>query len=268
MWVSISREVRLTCIQAMKQRRISGSKGVFVGTGAACSPAPDTVGCWHGPASTNLTPGCSAGRASCTMQAPSTDLPVTHPAGTQHPAHTCQSHTRCSAPHCCHVPSSSRFYAWLPAGETEARGGCSIPGLRSSVPGASPGPPAIHSSAPPQNSVTRLSQRLFMWQSTLPRFQSELKAALLPTYITPSLVFSAASVTPCLVFSAAATTPSLAMENPFLKTSILLAALGTSWVQQAAPREGSCNQQACLARSCLPCQDLCLLRFLCWRRMV
>lgn len=42
-----------------------------------------------------------------------------------------------------------------------------------------------------------------------------------PTYMTPSLVFSAASVTPCLVFSTAPTTPSLAMEKPFLKTSMV-----------------------------------------------
>lgn len=44
-----------------------------------------------------------------------------------------------------------------------------------------------------------------------------------PTYMTPSLVFSAASVTPCLVFSTAPTTPSLAMEKPFLKTSMVVA---------------------------------------------
>lgn len=43
-----------------------------------------------------------------------------------------------------------------------------------------------------------------------------------PTYMTPSLVFSAASVTPCLVFSTAPTTPSLAMEKPFLKTSMVV----------------------------------------------
>lgn len=47
-----------------------------------------------------------------------------------------------------------------------------------------------------------------------------------PTYMTPSLVFSAASVTPCLVFSTAPTTPSLAMENPFLKTSMVVARMG------------------------------------------
>lgn len=47
-----------------------------------------------------------------------------------------------------------------------------------------------------------------------------------PTYITPSLVFSAASVTPCLVFSTAPTTPSLAMEKPFLKTSMVAARMG------------------------------------------
>ncbi len=43
----------------------------------------------------------------------------------------------------------------------------------------------------------------------------------LPTYMTPSLVLRAASSTPALVFSAAATTPSLAMENPFIRASIL-----------------------------------------------
>ena len=37
------------------------------------------------------------------------------------------------------------------------------------------------------------------------------------------MVFSAASVTPCLVFSTAPTTPSLAMEKPFLKTSMVWA---------------------------------------------
>lgn len=42
----------------------------------------------------------------------------------------------------------------------------------------------------------------------------------LPTYRTPSLVFSAASATPCLVFSAAATTPSLALDKPFMNTSM------------------------------------------------
>lgn len=39
--------------------------------------------------------------------------------------------------------------------------------------------------------------------------------------MTPSLVLRAASSTPALVFSAAATTPSLAMENPFIRASIL-----------------------------------------------
>lgn len=43
----------------------------------------------------------------------------------------------------------------------------------------------------------------------------------IPTYITPSLVLAAASSMPALVFSAAATTPSLAMENPFISTSML-----------------------------------------------
>ncbi|KAF3853779.1 hypothetical protein F7725_014467 [Dissostichus mawsoni] len=43
----------------------------------------------------------------------------------------------------------------------------------------------------------------------------------IPTYMTPSLVLAAASSMPALVFSAAATTPSLAMENPFISTSIL-----------------------------------------------
>ena len=47
------------------------------------------------------------------------------------------------------------------------------------------------------------------------------RTCYLPTYITPSLVLAAASSMPALVFSAAATTPSLAMENPFISTSIL-----------------------------------------------
>lgn len=69
----------------MKQRRISQSKGVFVGTGVSSSPTPDMVSCWHGLASTLLTPGCSGmavggGRtAPCRDPALSTDLPVTHP---------------------------------------------------------------------------------------------------------------------------------------------------------------------------------------------
>ncbi len=59
----------------------------------------------------------------------------------------------------------------------------------------------------------------------------------LPTYMTPSLVLRAASSTPALVFSAAATTPSLAMENPFIRASILDVefdndALQTDWAWQ------------------------------------
>lgn len=55
--------------------------------------------------------------------------------------------------------------------------------------------------------------------------------------MTPSLVLRAASSTPALVFSAAATTPSLAMENPFIRASILdvefnNGALQTDWAWQ------------------------------------
>lgn len=50
---------------------------------------------------------------------------------------------------------------------------------------------------------------------------TQKKMCYVPTYITPSLVLAAASSMPALVFSAAATTPSLAMENPFISTSIL-----------------------------------------------
>lgn len=44
---------------------------------------------------------------------------------------------------------------------------------------------------------------------------------ILPTNMTPSLVFSAATATPSLVFSAATAMPSLALDKPFINTSIL-----------------------------------------------
>ena len=44
---------------------------------------------------------------------------------------------------------------------------------------------------------------------------------ILPTNMTPSLVFSAATATPSLVFSAATAIPSLALDKPFINTSIL-----------------------------------------------
>ena len=44
---------------------------------------------------------------------------------------------------------------------------------------------------------------------------------ILPTNITPSLVFSAADATPSLVFSAATAMPSFALDSPFINTSIL-----------------------------------------------
>ena len=45
--------------------------------------------------------------------------------------------------------------------------------------------------------------------------------AALPTNMTPSLVFSAATATPSLVFSAATAIPSFALDKPFINTSIL-----------------------------------------------
>lgn len=53
----------------------------------------------------------------------------------------------------------------------------------------------------------------------LPRHQRV--GIILPTNITPSLVFSAATATPSLVFSAATAIPSFAFDKPFINTSIL-----------------------------------------------
>lgn len=67
-----------------------------------------------------------------------------------------------------------------------------------------------------------------------------------PTYMTPSLVFSAASVTPCLVFSTAPTTPSLAMEKPFLKTSMVVGRAGRSILAESCGwgwRECCCSRR-------------------------
>lgn len=50
---------------------------------------------------------------------------------------------------------------------------------------------------------------------------TEASVVVLPTNITPSLVFSAATATPSLVFSAATAIPSFALDNPFINTSIL-----------------------------------------------
>lgn len=69
----------------------------------------------------------------------------------------------------------------------------------------------------------------------------------LPTYMTPSLVFRAASSTPALVFSAAATTPSLAIENPFISTSILDAVYGAeAEMEQREKKSGQLSVAMCV----------------------
>lgn len=81
-------------------------------------------------------------------------------------------------------------------------------------------------SSPPKMTLWGWGRRLAQGNWAPPPPASAPCHALLPpdspTYMTPSLVFSAASVTPCLVFSTAPTTPSLAMEKPFLKTSMVV----------------------------------------------
>ena len=88
--------------------------------------------------------------------------------------------------------------------------------------------------------------------------RSTNRGCYVPTYITPSLVLAAASSMPALVFSAAATTPSLAMENPFISTSIVgdkTAGLPCSkWTWLA----GWCLQLMC-RRDDVRCQCACLL---------